>query len=227
MGSTFERYGAIIALVVFLAIAAVTLIGFQPTAAALAKTCATDDNGGCFREWMSVFGDWFSGAATFATIIFLSRQINSSERHHRQMMKLQYDKTYRLAMTTGAVAANIGNWCSQSLAQWKAIRFETYGEWEAAGIGQLRFLREMFDREDFATVAIEIEAPKMQLKQLLESFVLTIARIEQYPARYSNLHSTYIREALIGSLGNAVSYAEETGKACSRHVEYVDSFIGH
>ncbi|OWV70176.1 hypothetical protein ATY77_19250 [Rhizobium sp. R634] len=87
MRSWYERYGVWIALAAFVFISVISFAGFSQTQQLLKMTCSPGDKGDCFRQWVSATSGWFGGAVTFATLIFLSRQVNDMRLHHRETMR--------------------------------------------------------------------------------------------------------------------------------------------
>lgn len=56
-----------------------------------------DDDKHCFRDWVSATGSWAAIPAAAITVIFLSKQIANSERHHRESLQLQSAFKYEVA----------------------------------------------------------------------------------------------------------------------------------
>ncbi|MBY5709729.1 hypothetical protein [Rhizobium leguminosarum] len=86
MMSWYERYGVWVTLAFFVTVCIASLVGFSPIRQVLQSVCSPSDKGDCFRQWVSATSGWFGGAVTFATLVFLSRQVNDIRMHHRETM---------------------------------------------------------------------------------------------------------------------------------------------
>ncbi|WP_132277071.1 hypothetical protein [Neorhizobium sp. JUb45] len=66
--------------------------------------CDAEDNGRCFREWVSALGGWAAVAAAVPTIVFLSKQVRDADRHQRTNFAIQLRRQRILAQRTRDLA---------------------------------------------------------------------------------------------------------------------------
>lgn len=82
MREQWDKWGWIIPSVVIVIGILRLLYGREPF-------CASGPDEHCLREWMSALGGWAAVGAAIPTVFFLSRQIASADRHHKEAMGLQ------------------------------------------------------------------------------------------------------------------------------------------
>ncbi|MGO8093205.1 hypothetical protein [Rhizobium leguminosarum] len=80
MKAFFNKYAVWVTLALFIVIATISLVGFEPTHALLPSACSEEDKGACFREWVSALSGWVGGAAAFITLIAIRHQIKLQQR---------------------------------------------------------------------------------------------------------------------------------------------------
>ncbi|MGF9564138.1 hypothetical protein AAIH70_11545 [Neorhizobium sp. BT27B] len=100
----FDDWGWAVALGIIALIFLRLLFGREPF-------CGPEEH--CFREWVSATGSWAAIPAAIITVWYLSKQVSTAERHHRNLILLQSSHNLQVAIAVRNGSRNISKAISQ------------------------------------------------------------------------------------------------------------------
>ncbi|NTF32283.1 hypothetical protein [Rhizobium skierniewicense] len=95
---------------------------YQAAGGAKVIWCATDDQGGCLREWLGALGGWVAVVVAVPTILYLREQI-STQQYQAKQSEIQHKQTLLASRTPiHALAKRTVDECGRALADLQWIR---------------------------------------------------------------------------------------------------------
>lgn len=162
----------------------------------------------CVREWISAMGGMGGAAATVLTILWLARQIDVTQHHHRQALRLQVDHKYNVA------SAVVYGSKSNEMAIREIMQGIAAGDPNQAYFADIRsLLIKAFE----ASIYEEFE------RDFLVQSNITVKEVVE------KLKRTTIEEMMAkdtGALASAMVYNLSAARSAQRYVDRVDAIIG-
>lgn len=194
---------------------AAAAILYQSGNGAQAIWCAADDEGKCFREWVSALGGWAAVIAAAPTVYYLARQISETRRHERNNVFIQLRRQRLIAERAIRVARGALTDTQFEIEEWHRMARDRVPMEEDDLLAQLNAPRHILNQPPLQHFEREIDVLVLGGAELQARALEVESLISGGPALWSGDHMVeaanrflWLWESMSVYLENVIEHAQ-------------------